>query len=274
MAGEIHFDYGITGVTLYALILNGAGNIWNGSAFESPLAANWATYKVALTEQSTTGIYKGTFPVVAAGAHSLSIRLQSGGSPATTDRLIANGYIEWDGTAEILTSSRAEYTAARAAKIDNLDVATSTRSTYAGGAVASVTGNVGGSVASVTADVGITQAGADKVWGSAARALTDKSGFSLAASQLMIKKNVALSNFEFVMYASADHITPKTGLTVTAQRSLDGAAFANCANAVAELSNGVYKIDLAAADLNAIVVTFKFSATDGDTRYLTVLTQT
>jgi len=41
---------------------------------------------------------------------------------------------------------------------------------------ASVTGNVGGnvvgSVASVTADVGITQAGADKVWTSAARTLT------------------------------------------------------------------------------------------------------
>lgn len=40
------------------------------------------------------------------------------------------------------------------------------------GAVGSVTGNVGGSVASVIADVGITQSGADKVWGSAARTLT------------------------------------------------------------------------------------------------------
>jgi hypothetical protein len=44
------------------------------------------------------------------------------------------------------------------------------------GAVGSVTGNVGGnvvgSVGSVTADVGITQAGADKVWSSAARSLT------------------------------------------------------------------------------------------------------
>ena len=36
---------------------------------------------------------------------------------------------------------------------------------------------------SVTDDVGITQAGADKVWGTAARALTDKAGFSLAADQ-------------------------------------------------------------------------------------------
>jgi len=35
----------------------------------------------------------------------------------------------------------------------------------------------------VTNDVGITQAAADKVWGTAARALTDKAGFSLAADQ-------------------------------------------------------------------------------------------
>jgi hypothetical protein len=34
----------------------------------------------------------------------------------------------------------------------------------------------------VTNDVGITQAGADKVWGTAARALTDKAGFSLSAA--------------------------------------------------------------------------------------------
>jgi hypothetical protein len=38
--------------------------------------------------------------------------------------------------------------------------------------VAGVSGNVAGSVASVTNDVGITQAGADKAWGSAARTLT------------------------------------------------------------------------------------------------------
>lgn len=37
-------------------------------------------------------------------------------------------------------------------------------------------------VTSVTNDVGITQAGADKVWGTTARALTDKAGFSLSAA--------------------------------------------------------------------------------------------
>jgi len=45
-----------------------------------------------------------------------------------------------------------------------------------------VEGNVSGNVASVVADVGITQAGADKVWGTAARALTDKADFALSAA--------------------------------------------------------------------------------------------
>jgi len=51
---------------------------------------------------------------------------------------------------------------------------------------ASITGNVGGnvlgSVASVVADVGITQVGADKVWDTVARALTDKADFALSAA--------------------------------------------------------------------------------------------
>lgn len=64
----------------------------------------------------------------------------------------------------------------------NLDAAVSSRSTFAGGAVASVTGAVG----SVTADVGITQAAADKVWATAARTLTaiDKVGYKLASDGL------------------------------------------------------------------------------------------
>jgi len=42
-------------------------------------------------------------------------------------------------------------------------------------------------------------------------------------------KNVALDNFAFIMVDATDHVSAKTGLTVTAQRSLDGAAFASCA---------------------------------------------
>lgn len=88
-----------------------------------------------------------------------------------------------------------------------------------------------------------------------------------------ITKNVALSAFMFFMVDSTDHVSAKTGLTITATRSLDGAAFAACANAAAEVSNGWYKIDLAAADLNANVVALKFTSTGADARNITIITE-
>jgi hypothetical protein len=75
------------------------------------------------------------------------------------------------------------------------------------------------------------------------------------------------------MVSSTDHVTPTTGLTVTATRSLDGAAFEACANAVSEIGSGWYKIDLAAADLNANIVALKFTATGADATNLTIPTQ-
>lgn len=102
---------------------------------------------------------------------------------------------------------------------------------------------------------------------------SDKTGYALT-SDFRIKKNTALANFPFVMVDSADHVTPKTGLTITAQRSLDGAAFAACANAASELSNGVYVISLAATDLNADTVTLRFTSSGADDRLISVITQT
>lgn len=86
-----------------------------------------------------------------------------------------------------------------------------------------------------------------------------------------VTKNTALSAFMFVMRNSAG--TPTAGLTVTATRSLDGAAFASCTNSVTEVSNGWYKIDLAAADLNANVVALRFTATGAVDTNLTIPTQ-
>lgn len=92
-----------------------------------------------------------------------------------------------------------------------------------------------------------------------------------AAIQSGVTKNVALSNFQFLMVLASDHVTGATGLTVTATRSLDGAAFAACANAVTEVANGMYKITLAAADLNADTVVLKFTAATADARFIEIL---
>lgn len=96
---------------------------------------------------------------------------------------------------------------------------------------------------------------------------------SLPASPTQVKKNQALSNFAFLMVSNTDHVTPKPGLTITAQRSLDGGAFASCANAATELGSGIYLINLAAGDMNAGVITLLFSATGADSRYVTIVTQ-
>lgn len=96
---------------------------------------------------------------------------------------------------------------------------------------------------------------------------------SLPASSMQVKKNQALNNFALLMVSSTDHVTPKTGATITAQRSIDGAAFGSCTNSATELSNGIYTTNLSASDLNGNVVTFLFSATGADSRYITIVTQ-
>lgn len=113
-----------------------------------------------------------------------------------------------------------------------------------------------------------------------AAALTDPTNFNLlsisAAGAIVVtsnvKKNQALAGFTFVMTDSTTH-APKTGVTVTAQRSLNGAALAGCANSVTEISSGLYTIDLAAADLNANVVMLRFTGTSSDDRDILIITQ-
>lgn len=89
-----------------------------------------------------------------------------------------------------------------------------------------------------------------------------------------VSRNVNLANFGFFMALSSNHYSPATGLTVAAQRSIDGAAFGDCANAVGEIGSGVYKIDLDATDLNGTVIVLKFTAATADTRIITIKTET
>jgi len=102
MANELTLSYP-SGVTLYAVLLNAVGQIYNtvGAAFEAPAAANWTDYDIAMAEAETTGIYRGTMPAVAAGRYSYYVRLRAGGAPATTDLTVGTGTIEWSGTVEV-----------------------------------------------------------------------------------------------------------------------------------------------------------------------------
>ena len=101
----------------------------------------------------------------------------------------------------------------------------------------------------------------------------DSSGrVTLVPSQIVIKKNIAKSNFAFLMTDATTH-APKTAVTVTATRRIDSGSFAACANAVTEIANGWYTIDLATTDLNGDVIAFRMTGTGADDLAFTVLTQ-
>lgn len=125
-----------------------------------------------------------------------------------------------------------------------------------------------------TADQNGTDAASKILVTPANKLATDASGYVTEVSVDGIKKNTALNNFEYLMVDSADHVTGKTGLTVTAERSIDGGAFAACANSSVEVGAGIYKINLANTDLNGDVITIKLTAIGADARFVTVKTNT
>lgn len=137
--------------------------------------------------------------------------------------------------------------------VDNINATISSRSSHAAADVWSVATRTLTSFGTLVSDI----------WANATRTLTSVGG---------IKKNTAFNSFDFLMVDSTDHVTGETGLTVTAQRSINGGAFAACANAVSELANGKYLINLAAADLNGDIVALRFTATGADTRNITIIT--
>lgn len=96
---------------------------------------------------------------------------------------------------------------------------------------------------------------------------------AIVADTAKPQKNVAYPNIAVLMVDSTDHVTPKTALTLSVNRSLDGAAFGAATGTAAEISNGIYQFDASAADMNADVVTFRFSATGADDAFVTVYTR-
>jgi hypothetical protein len=93
----------------------------------------------------------------------------------------------------------------------------------------------------------------------------------LDGQSIAFQKNNAFSNYTFMMFDSSTN-APKTGLTVTCERSIDGGAFAACANSPTEVANGLYKINLAATDLNGDNIALKFTSTGA--HQTTVVVQT
>lgn len=102
--------------------------------------------------------------------------------------------------------------------------------------------------------------------------LADNARFDIDQVREAPQKNAAFSDLEFLMVDAANGKTPETGLTVTGERSLNGAAFVAVSGAIAEVGNGIYQFDALAADMNADVVTFRFSAAGALDTFVTIKT--
>lgn len=89
-----------SGLSLYVHIRNSSGSVWNGSAFAAYNSANWATYSLAMTEQTSSGFYTVAFPSsISAGKYTFSV--YQGSSPALGDQPYGSDVIYWDGTNEV-----------------------------------------------------------------------------------------------------------------------------------------------------------------------------
>lgn len=101
MANEIQANY-VTGSTLYALIRNTIGQVWQttSSTFVTYVTANIANYIISMAEQGTaSGYYAGSLPsAIGAGLFYIIVKDRLGGSAAETDPSVATGDIAWDTT--------------------------------------------------------------------------------------------------------------------------------------------------------------------------------
>jgi hypothetical protein len=100
LANELQAD-DITGRVIYFQVRSAIGQIWNilTAAFENYTTANIAHYNVPGTEQGTaSGFYAGNMPAVPSGVYNVIAKEQAGGSPAETDRTVATGDVQWNGS--------------------------------------------------------------------------------------------------------------------------------------------------------------------------------
>lgn len=92
-----------SGATLYYVIVDSTGRIWNGSLFETFISAHWLSYVLPLNESSPPGTFEADFPsaIHIADTYSIIAYQQIGVSPSVSDPAVRAGSIGWDGFAEV-----------------------------------------------------------------------------------------------------------------------------------------------------------------------------
>ncbi len=234
--------YTTTGKTVYGIVERQADSYILNDA-DGTFSAYPADPYISFTEHS---VIKGEYTLSESrqtwndGLYNCTVYEQLGGSPVpASDIVVAYQYMYIVSDAEVVSESKMpmNYIMGSSIKTDKDD-----------------------EIDTMCADVV-----AVKVDTAAVKAKTDDLPSGIA-------KNIALSNFQFFMVLSTNHITPATGKTVTGTISKDGGAFAALTNAISEIGNGMYKVNLTQTEMNADVITLKFTETDCDQRTITVYT--
>jgi hypothetical protein len=247
---------------------------WNGSAVSAATAGIPDVNVKNFGTTAVTGRDIGASVLLSNGTGTGQISLSAGAVTVGTNN---------DKTGYALTS--AEHTSISGDVWDALRSGHTVTGSFGQG-VASVQGNVTGSVGSM-ADAGasLTSLGDTRIAHLDANVSSRMATFVLptnfsnlsidAGGSVPIQSNVKKNAQTMISFVMTDSTTnaPKTGLTVTATRSLDGGTFAACANAPVEISNGWYTLTLAASDMNAHVVALRFTATGANDQDLTIYTQ-
>lgn len=171
--------------------------------------------------------------------------------------------------------SNATWTDARAGYLDELGAANIPADvdailTDTGTTLADAISTIDNNVDAVLTDTGTT------IPGTITTLQTDVTAIKAKTDNLPdgIQKNQAYTAFTFFMVDSTDHVTAKTGLTVSGYYSGDGGAVTALTNSVSEISNGLYKVNLTAGELNYTTTTLIFTASGADARVITIHTST
>lgn len=259
--------------TLPVAIVSGNGAVWDFALSATELSA--AKVIVTVVDSATKAVEDQGFVVETFGNASAMFQEDwSVATPANFASLVidANGRIDvskWLGSAvNALISGRVD------ANMQALASAVITAAAFAAGAIdasAIATDAIGSAEFAASA---VAEIAAAILATPANLLLTDAAGKVTLSNPAGIQKNVAYNNFTFLLVLSSDHVTPATGKTITATRSIDGAAFGACTNSATEIgATGVYKINLSAADLNGDNIMLSFAATASDTRFVAIVTE-
>jgi hypothetical protein len=97
MTRKLQFS-GQSGLVGYAIIRNLSDMFWDGAGVAEFAASNYASYKVAIPEIGSTGMYSADVPAaLPVDRYHITYKHQAGAQPTQSDRVIFQTVTGWDG---------------------------------------------------------------------------------------------------------------------------------------------------------------------------------